>query len=124
MLGSLSTEQSKGGDQRMVTDSVLRDVILIGLRPTYFLRNVRSEMWSATHAAKVKAFLVSREQYMSSDNFYTIILPRQVSFFFKHRSLEDALFSPDAPLEQPFTNAAVCSVLQHTTTENGDKLRL
>jgi len=78
-------------------------------------------MWNAKHAAKGKAFLVSREQYMSSDNAYTIIIPPQVSFF-EHRSLEDALSFPEAPLEHPLTNAAVRSALQYTTTENNKNL--
>ena len=45
-----------------------------------FLSKISSEMWKAIRDAKVKAFLVSREQY-KSDNSYTIILPRQMSFF-------------------------------------------
>ena len=53
-----------------------------------------------------------------------IILPRQMSFFFKHRSLKDALSSPDSPMEQAFTYAAVCSVLQYTATETSQNLRL
>jgi len=73
-------------------------------------------MWKAINDAKVKAFLVSREQYMS-DNSYNIILPRQMSFF-KPRSLKDALSSPEALLQQAVTYVAVCSVLQQTTTEN------
>ena len=80
-------------------------------RPTCYLHKLRSEMWKATHTAKVKFFLVSREQYMSSDNSYIIILPLQISFF-KHRSLEYVLSSPDAPLQQAFTYAAVGSVLR------------
>ena len=80
-------------------------------RPTCFLRKVSLEMWKATHTAKVKVFLVSREQYVLSDNSYIIILPLEISFF-KHRSLEDVLSSPDAPLQQALTYAAVGSVLR------------
>jgi hypothetical protein len=81
-------------------------------------------MWEATHAAKVKDFLVSRGQYMSSDNYYTIILQRQMSLFFKHHSSEDALSSPESPLEQALIYAAICSVLQYKTKENSENLRL
>ena len=80
-------------------------------RPTCYLHKFSSEMWKATHTAKVKVFLVSREQYVLSDNSYIIILPLQISFF-KHRSLEYVLSSSDAPLQQVFTYAAVGSVLR------------
>jgi hypothetical protein len=80
-------------------------------------------MRKATHTAKVKAFLVSREQYMSSYNSYTIILPFQ-TYFFKHRSLEDVLSSPDAPLQQALITLLVVQYCVYTRTGNNENLRL
>jgi hypothetical protein len=69
-------------------------------------------MCKATHAAKVKVFIVSRGQYMSSDNSYTIILPSQMPIF-KHCPPKAALSSAEAPLEQPLTAVAVFSTAAH-----------
>jgi hypothetical protein len=84
---------------------------LTGRRHARFLHKVSSEVWKAKHAAKVKAFFVSRGQYMASSNSCTRILSRHMSNV-KHRSVKDALFYPEAPLKQAPTYAAIDSLLR------------
>jgi hypothetical protein len=99
-----------------------RLMVLTGGKPTCFLRKFSSEMWKATHAAKVEVFLVSREQYMSTNNSY----PSMPNVIFSLNILLSKTLCPLLNLRwnNRLLNAVVCSVLQYTTTENSENLCL
>ena len=81
MSGSLSTEKITDGDRLKVTAAVPGELWFWqdADRRVLFASLVRR--CGKHHAAKVKPFFVSRGQYVSSVSSYTIILPRQMSFF-------------------------------------------
>ena len=122
--GSLTTEQITESDRWKLTDAVPGEL--------WIWQDEDRRVFFASLVRRCgKQPTLPRSQLFSSveDNTCRRILLILSSFhakyaFFKHRSHEDALSSPQSPLEQPLTYAAVCSVLQHTATENSENLRL
>jgi hypothetical protein len=103
--------------------SAERLMIPTGRRPTCFFARLVRRCGKQSTLPSPK--LYSSVEDDTCGRIALILLPFHSKCpFLKPRSLKDALTSTVSPLEQAFTYAAVCSVLQYTATDTSQNLRL